>query len=69
MKKITVFHPQNSHINQGHTDFCGELLGYSRLEDGSLLIKDWRTNDEQGTAVFARGQWAYVCESKPYKAA
>ena len=65
MKKITVFHPMNSHINSGSTEFRGENVEHSTLDDGALLIKNWQTTTERGHARFAPGQWAYVCESRP----
>jgi hypothetical protein len=67
MTKITVFHPANSHINGGSTVFSGDLIEHSTLETGELVIRNWRTHTEQGHAIFARGEWAYVCESRPRK--
>jgi hypothetical protein len=64
MKKIVVYHPQNSHINGGNTEFHGENVEHSITDDGGLLIKNWQTPTEQGHARFAPGQWAYVCASR-----
>lgn len=65
MNTITVFHPQQPSINGGKTVFDGENVEYVLLEDGGLRVKNWVTPRETGHAVFASGQWAYVCHSRP----
>lgn len=64
-RKITVYHPANSHINGGHTVFNGDHIEHSLLEDGALVIRNWSTETERGHAIFAKGEWAYICDSRP----
>lgn len=64
MPTITVFHPKNTHINNGHTEFKGEGLIYSVNDNGELYLLKWETLTQTGQAVFARGEWAYLCFSK-----
>lgn len=63
--KITVYHSVNSRLNNGYTEFSGESLEHAVLDDGSLLIKNWRSTTERGHARFAAGQWSCVFESQP----
>lgn len=67
-KKIVVYHSQNFQIKQVYTEFHGELVRYNIGDNGDLYISDWLTESAQGHAIFARGQWAYVCVSTPYHA-
>lgn len=61
--KITVHHPMLP-TNGGHTVFEGPDLDYRVEEGGTLRIIKWVTRSEQGDALFAAGQWAFVCRSR-----
>jgi hypothetical protein len=63
VNKVTVYHPHHPEINQGYTDFSGEEIEVTAGDDGSLVIAKWQTNTEQGSAIFAKGGWTYVCIS------
>lgn len=64
MKKITVFHPQLQ-VNGGYTVFEGDDVTFQTDTDGTLIIQNWTSASEKGNAIFAPGQWGYVCTSSP----
>ena len=68
MRTITIFHPAHTHINGGYTVFYGDRVGYEISPEGELFIADWCTENQTGSAVFARGAWAYVCTSSDREA-
>lgn len=66
MPKITVFHPPIPPIppgNKDYTEFTGEGLYCFIKEGGTLFIKQWETEIARGDAIFAPGQWTYMCKT------
>jgi hypothetical protein len=59
-QRITVFHTPISG-NGDNTVFTGPDLEYCMEEDGALRIIKWETSTQKGDALFAPGQWTYVC--------
>lgn len=60
---ITVFHREIPG-NGSRTMFEGKDIEFLVLEDGSLSVIRWRTTTQVGRALFAPGQWVYVCQSR-----
>ena len=62
--KIVVFHSPIAG-NGDQTVFNGPDLEYRMEEGGALRIIRWATDTQKGDALFAPGQWVYVCRSEP----
>lgn len=65
--RISVYHHMNP-VNGGHTEFSGPEVDYRVEGDGALRVIKWVTHTQTGDALFAPGQWSYVCRSKPLDA-
>lgn len=62
MKTITIFHSASS--DRVKTVFNGEQITHELGDDGVLFINNWQTDTERGYALFAKGEWAFVCQSQ-----
>lgn len=63
MTEITVYHISIPGVGEKSV-FIGESMEYRMDSDGSLRVLRFVTGAQMGDALFAPGQWTYVCRSK-----